>query len=83
MNQFQEIIQNLMPSPHRRTPSGWISFNSVCCHRRGHRTDTRERGGIMFTDEGWNYHCFNCEFKAGWTLGHQLTKNTRSLLSWL
>ena len=83
MNQFQEVIQRLLPSPHRQTPSGWISFNSVCCHHRNQRADRRQRGGILITNEGWNYHCFNCDFKAGWTLGHQLTRNTRSLLQWL
>lgn len=83
MNQFQEVIQRLLPSPHRQTPSGWISFNSVCCHHRNQRADRRQRGGILITNEGWNYHCFNCNFKAGWTLGHQLTRNTRSLLQWL
>lgn len=83
MNQFQEVIHRLLPSRNRPTPSGWISFNSVCCHHRGQRADRRQRGGILFTDEGWNYHCFNCDFKAGWTAGHQLTKNTKSLLSWL
>jgi len=83
MNQFQEVIQRLLPPRHRRTPSGWISFNSVCCHHRGEGLDKRQRGGILFTTEGWNYHCFNCHFKAGWTPGHQLTKNTKNLLSWL
>jgi hypothetical protein len=65
------------------TPSGWESFNSPCCHHRGEKADTRGRGGIIFKADGFNFHCFNCNFKAGWTPGHVLSKNTRNLLLWL
>jgi hypothetical protein len=37
----------------------------------------------MFKEDGFQYHCFNCNFKAGWTPGKLLSKNTKSLLSWL
>lgn len=32
--------------------------------------------------DNWSYHCFNCGFKCGFTLGKQIAKNTRQLLSW-
>lgn len=83
MNQFQEVIQRLLPSKHKQTPSGWISFNAVCCHHKGENPDRKQRGGILFTNDGWNYHCFNCGYKAGWTPGHNITKNTKLLLQWL
>jgi hypothetical protein len=34
-------------------------------------------------DGGWSYHCFNCNFKAGWTPGKLLSKNTKTLFKWL
>jgi hypothetical protein len=37
----------------------------------------------MFKEDGFQYHCFNCNFKAGWTPGKLLSKNTKSLFSWL
>jgi len=37
----------------------------------------------MFKEDGFQYHCFNCNFKAGWMPGKLLSKNTKSLFSWL
>ena len=45
--------------------------------------DTRARGGIRIDKDGFVYHCFNCGFKAGWTPGKLLSKNTRSLFKWM
>jgi hypothetical protein len=65
------------------TPSGWESFNAVCCHNNGEKKDTRKRGGARFDKDGFSYHCFNCGFKAGWTPGKLLSKNSRNLMMWL
>lgn len=75
-------ILTVVPGKKSLTSSGWYSFNAICCHNRGHRADTRKRGGIKLVDNGWSFHCFNCGFKAGFFLGKSLTKNTRTLLSW-
>lgn len=76
-------ILSIIPGKKRRTANGWYSFNAVCCANRGHNADRRSRGGVAFTDNtNWIYHCFNCQFKCGFQLGQQLTKNTRLLLSW-
>ena len=83
MNLIQATIQAALPPKRKVTPSGWESFNAVCCHHRGQKRDTRKRGGVMFNGDGFQYHCFNCNFKAGWTPGKLLSKNTRSLMSWL
>lgn len=83
MNEILTAVLALLP-PGRSTPSGWRSMNAVCCQHRGESADTRRRGGIMVKpDGGWNYNCFNCNFRAGWTPGHLLTQNTRQLLDWL
>jgi hypothetical protein len=56
----------------------------VCCHHQGQKHDTRKRGGVLTNpDGGFNYHCFNCNFKAGWTPGKLLSANTKKLFKWL
>jgi hypothetical protein len=37
----------------------------------------------MITGDGFIYHCFNCGFKAGWSKGKLLSKNTKTLFNWL
>ena len=76
-----DILQ-IIPTKKTLTSAGWYSFNAICCHNRGHRQDTRKRGGIKMTENGWSFHCFNCGFKAGFSLGKSITKNTRKLLQW-
>jgi hypothetical protein len=84
MNDIQSALLTLLPPKRKSTPSGWTSFDAVCCHNNGEARDTRKRGGIMTSpDGGWSYHCFNCGFKAGWAPGKLLSKNTKTLLKWL
>jgi hypothetical protein len=83
MNLIQATVQSALPPKRKMTPSGWESFNAVCCHNNGEKRDTRKRGGVMFKNDGFQYHCFNCNFKAGWTPGKLLSKNTRNLMLWL
>ena len=84
MNEIQNGLLALLPSKRKATPSGWTSFNAPCCHNRGERRDDRARGGVLLNSNGgFQYHCFNCNFKAGWTPGHLLTKNTKSLFKWI
>lgn len=84
MTDIQTTLLSLLPSKRKNTPSGWISFNSVCCHHRGESVDRRQRGGILLNSSGgFQYHCFNCNFKAGWNTGNLLTKNAKQLFIWL
>jgi len=85
MNLIQSSLIAALPPKRKSTPSGWISFNAPCCHNRGESHDRRQRGGLLInsSDNSFQYHCFNCNFKAGWRPGQLLTKNTRQLLSWL
>lgn len=83
MNLLQATLRAALPAKRKITPTGWESFNAPCCHHRGENRDTRKRGGVIFKADGFTYHCFNCKFKAGWTPGHVLSKNTRSLMLWL
>jgi hypothetical protein len=84
MDEIYATLTALLPPKRKQTPSGWISFNAVCCHHRGESRDDRQRGGIMPNPKGgFSYHCFNCNFKAGWTTGHLLSNNTKNLFKWL
>lgn len=76
-------ILSFIPGKKKSTSNGWISFNAPCCHHLGHKQDKRMRGGVKSNGENWSYHCFNCNFKCGFTLGRQLTSNTKKMLNWL
>ncbi len=83
MNLIQTTLQASLPPKRKQTPSGWISFNAPCCHHRGEKSDTRKRGGILMSLDGFQYHCFNCGFKAGWQPGKLFSKNTKDFFRWL
>ena len=75
-------LLTVVPGKKRNTPSGWHTVNAVCCVHRGHRADTRRRGGILITDTTQNYKCFNCNFSCGFTLGKPIGHNLKLLLQW-
>ena len=76
-------ILSIIPGKKRHTTSGWYSFNAICCTHKGHNRDTRQRGGIKFSDDSnWSYHCFNCGFKCGFVLGKNFSSNLKLLLKW-
>ena len=77
-----DIIEYL-PAQRKSTPSGWISFNAVCCDHNGNSRDTRQRGGLKPTDLNWSYHCFNCGYTASFILGRLVSFKARKLLGWM
>lgn len=83
MNLVQAGVQAALPSNRKATSGGWVSFNAPCCVHRGEGVDKRKRGGVLFTDTGFTYSCFNCGFKAGWQPGKLLSKNTKDLFHWM
>lgn len=83
-NSIQDTVLSLLPPKKKRSQSGWISFNAVCCTHNGDSQDTRGRGGIMTNpDGGVSYHCFNCNFKTSYQPGRVLSFKFRKLLRWL
>jgi len=82
MSLIIDTVNLHLPSKRKATPSGWISFNAVCCQHNGQGIDKRQRGGIL-VNEGFSYHCFNCGFKASWQPGRRISKNSKKLLRWL
>ena len=75
MSIIPETILSYLPANKKHTPSGWWSFNAVCCD------DNRKRGGFIVNDgDAISYHCFNCSFKASWQPGRPLSKGMKRLL---
>jgi hypothetical protein len=77
-----DILQYL-PAKRKATPSGWVSFNAVCCAHNGSTADKRSRGGLKPTESGWSYHCFNCAYTASFILGRSVSFKARRLLGWM
>ena len=68
----------------KKSQSGWLSGNAVCCQHRGESADTRQRGGVMTQADGAvSYHCFNCQFKTGYQPGRPLGFKFKRWLKWL
>ena len=76
-------ILGYLPAKRKVTPSGWISFNAVCCQHNSGTQDKRNRGGLKPSDQGWTYHCFNCNYTASFILGRTLSYKARRLLGWI
>jgi hypothetical protein len=77
-------ILSYLPHKQKQSSSGWISFNAVCCIHNSESQDTRSRGGILLNNtHDWSYHCFNCNFHTGFTLGKPIGHNARKLMGWL
>jgi hypothetical protein len=75
MSLIPETLHLFLPAKRKQTPSGWISFNAVCC------ADKRQRGGFIVNEgDAVTYHCFHCGFKASWQPGRQLSKNMKALM---
>lgn len=84
MFEIQQQLITHLPAKRKNTAKGWISFNAVCCHHRGHNSDTKNRGGLLPNNDGnTSYHCFNCGFTANWQPGRRLNLKMRRLLQWL
>jgi hypothetical protein len=84
MNLIQSTILNSLPAGKKKTPSGWTSFNAPCCVYNGESQDKKKRGGIMTTADGTlSYHCFNCGYKANYTIGRKLNFKMRQFMGWL
>lgn len=70
MGLISDTLLTHLPGKRKHTPSGWISFNAVCCD------DKRQRGGFIVNGgDAVSYHCFNCGFKCSWQPGRPISKN--------
>lgn len=75
-----EFVKQTIPAGWKSASSGWISGNCPMCVYRGHRADTRKRGGILISNDSIQYNCFNCGFKASWVQGSKINNKLTDLL---
>ena len=81
MSLMIEYVRNLIPTNWKPSPSGWHSGNCPMCITNGQaRPDTRGRGGFHFDDDKFQYHCFNCHYKTGWSPGNKVNNRLKNLL---
>ena len=78
-----DTVLAYLPAKRKQTPSGWLSFNAPCCVHNGTGADKRQRGGVIQSEGGISYHCFNCGFKASWVPGRNFSHKMRKLLQWI
>ena len=75
MSLIADTLLNYLPGKRKTTPSGWISFNAVCC------SDDRGRGGfIVNAGDAVSYHCFNCGFKCSWQPGRHISQKMNKFM---
>lgn len=75
MGLISDTLLTHLPGKRKHTPSGWISFNAVCCD------DKRQRGGFIVNGgDAVSYHCFNCGFKCSWQPGRPISKNMNKFM---
>jgi len=75
MSLIASTLLNYLPGKRKTTPSGWISFNAVCCD------DNRGRGGFIVNGgDAVSYHCFNCGFKCSWQPGRHISQKLNQFM---
>jgi hypothetical protein len=75
MSIITDTLTNFLPGKRKVTPSGWISFNAVCCN------DDRGRGGFIVNQgDAVSYHCFNCGFKCSWQPGRHISQKMNKFM---
>jgi hypothetical protein len=75
MSLIADTLLQYLPGKRKQTPSGWISFNAVCCD------DKRQRGGFIVNGgDAVSYHCFNCGFKCSWQPGRHISRNMNKFM---
>lgn len=83
MSLIVDTVTSFLPAKRKHTPSGWTSFNAICCQHNGNSPDTRQRGGVHIHEDAVTYHCFNCGYKASWQPGRPLSAKFKKLLNWM
>lgn len=62
-----DFIGRTVPPSWKTNATGWHSGNCPMCVQNGQpRPDKKKRGGYMFEDSTFRYHCFNCTYTATW-----------------
>jgi hypothetical protein len=74
-------ISRAIPGQRKHGGNAFINFNCPMCTSRGEaRPDTRMRCGVKNNYPGVGVHCFNCNFRALWSPGENLSKSMREFM---
>lgn len=73
-------IQSHISGRIRQTNTSFITLNCPVCPLYGESPDTRKRCGIKRNPDGVGVNCFNCGFKARFSLGKNISKRMRVFL---
>jgi hypothetical protein len=79
-NRVWETIMRSSNLRTQRLPRS-IIFNCPMCVTRGHRPDTRKRGGMENTINGVGISCLNCGFVTKYQMGSPLGRNVKEFLT--
>lgn len=78
-----QLVNEFLPLKRKQSAKGWINFDAVCCHHRGHKKDVRGRGNLLMLEDGKIViNCYNCGFKTIYS-GIDVSKKFESWLTWL
>jgi 5S rRNA maturation endonuclease (ribonuclease M5) len=81
LNIISDFVKSILPSKRNTTPDGWVKFDAPCCEAQGITQRRQRRGNMIFNADGAiSYSCFNCNTKASYQPGRQLTFRFRKLL---
>lgn len=78
-NDIIEFLVGLLPSETTVKSNGEYTFNCRSCYRT-ERPDTKHRGGLKITSSGFIYHCFNCKYSCGYSIGGYISRKTKDFL---
>ena len=83
-NAIHTALTQALPAKRKQRSDGWTSLSGPCCVPMGEsRPDRKSRGGYKTTPEGgFQWHCFNCGFKANFTPGYQLNYKMKQFMRW-
>ncbi|CAB4123067.1 hypothetical protein UFOVP29_226 [uncultured Caudovirales phage] len=83
MTSVAEVIRSWLPANNKAANKGWRAANAVCCHHRGHKPDTRNRGNwLIDASNQVSYTCYNCAFRTRYT-GDGITDSFAALMAWM
>jgi hypothetical protein len=85
MNEILQAVYDkwMMTSKVKTSQGGWLCRNAVCCIHRGESQDKRGRGNLKIEGDRISTNCFNCGFKASYTIGRSIYPKFENFLSWL
>lgn len=76
-----DYIMTLIPPDAKHSSTGWYTWSCQSCGRveGTGKNDRKNRGGMRIDSVGFIYHCFNCGYVCGYTVGQPLSHKVVAL----